>query len=91
MTIPRSTELHRRDLLTIKRLPEFAQFLTANGWTEHPVKGDFEVLRMKRETEWLLVHQRYQTLAGGEPVHVTVWGISATWAKKFIRENRKSA
>lgn len=92
-----SGAIHDRSLLTVKRLGEFAEYLKQHGWTQEPTKATLEALRCVRTVvhegrhrrETLLVHRRMTSLSGGELVHVTVWGLSAEWARRFIRETRK--
>lgn len=81
--------MHRRDLLTVKQLEEFAAFCERNGWTRHPVKGEHEALRMKSPRGWLLVHKRDHTLAGSTSVvHLSVWGVSLEMATRFFKEKK---
>jgi len=60
----------RRNLLHINKLEEFKMWLQEHGWKECPVKGAYEVLRMRHPNEKppLLIYTR----VGKE--HLTVYG-----------------
>jgi len=88
----KNDNIHIRNLLTLRRLPEFRDWLAAQGWKEYPpCTESYEVLRMRNQRgTWLLVHRRGSTAAGGPVQHCTVWGESAEWAKRFLRESRET-
>lgn len=80
-----------RGLLTKDRLEEFATWAVARGYQREPVKGNYEVLRLRKKgdppiTVWA---------RGGEthpnPHHVTVYGAGLKLAKKFIRDTKETA
>ena len=59
--------------LHFSKIEDFAKYCEAQGWVREPLKSEFEVLRMRKETEStpLLVHSR--DLA---KEHCTIWGTS---------------
>ena len=87
---------HARELLTMAKLERFAEYCSVHGWVRKPTKGPHEVLRMRKSdldggSQLLLVHKRDHTLAGSWNVqHVTVWGTSLEWAKRFINAERQA-
>lgn len=76
----------QRNLLHCRHLALFAAFCAGRGWKGEPVRGAYEVLRMRHPSyaDVLLVHRRGHTKAGDERQHLTVWGVSEGLARLFI-------
>lgn len=76
----------QRNLLHVRHLAAFTAFCSARGWQGEPIKGEFEVLRMRHSAyaDVLLVHRRGHTKNGDERQHLTVWGVSESLAREFI-------
>ena len=81
-----------RNRLAVTKLEEFATFCASRGWVREAVKGDYEVLRMKKENEKdrLLVYTKAQTAVGGNPVHLTLYGHAERMFNKYIRERNET-
>jgi len=80
-----------RSLLHVKHLAAFIGFCEGRGWMRLASCGEFEALRMHNPAmqDPLIVHRKAHTLAGGEPVHLTVWGNSEILAREFIAQSRR--
>lgn len=74
-----------RNQLHISKLGDFTLWLMAHGWQYQPAKGEYEVLRMTKESIKgpLLVYSR---LASKE--HLTVYGHSDRWFNKWMKSMR---
>jgi len=84
-----------RHQLHANKLTAFAHWLAEQGWIEFPVRGDYEVLRMKREVRgegWLIVHRRLtvDVRPGHEHGHLTLHGESERWFQKWMATRRSA-
>lgn len=77
--------MRRRNYLAQKHLGEFETYCQTKGWEPQPLKGDFEVLRMRHPTEKgvLLVHDRLDAV-----VHYTTEGHSYRLAQSFYDKRK---
>ena len=73
--------MRSRSRLHKSKLSEFKSWLESRDWNEEPTKDFYEVLRMKRMGETLLVHRRNDVKE-----HYTTWGASdrelSVWLRK---------
>lgn len=74
-----------RSDLHISKLDDFATFCQESGWAKRPEKSPYEVLRMQRGNEWLIVNKRDRATQ-----HLTVWGNSAEMLRAWFK-HRKTA
>lgn len=77
-----------RNRLAQAKLQDFAKWLAMKGWEEIPVKGEYEVLRMKWTGEKgavksiaLIVHRTAYA-----EVHYTLHGESEFWFTRWLNE-----
>ena len=82
-----------RNRLAQTKLPDFAMWLTEQGWSEVPVKGEYEVLRMKWngdedavktnaiKSTVLIVHTTAHAT-----VHYTLHGESEAWFTRWLND-----
>lgn len=75
-----------RGLLTIKRLPEFSDYLVGLGWSIVETKGDYEVLRAThpKYKGALIVYKKMNA-----PMHYTTHGIAMELARQFINRTKE--
>jgi hypothetical protein len=66
-----------RCLLHKNQLKDFQLWLHGNGWSIYDTKGHWEVLRAKRDKDWLFIYDRIP----GD--HYTVFGIGIKQARLF--------
>ena len=88
----------QRNLLHVRHLTAFTAFCAERGWQGEPLKGEYEVLRMRHPSyaDVLLVHRRGLTKSGDARQHLTVWGVSESMAREFFgamsrRQRHKAA
>lgn len=75
-----------RSTLHKTKLPELKAFCEKRGWLAEPLKGGYEVLRMRHagRKDPLIVYDR-----NNAPEHYTTWGESARMVTAMLRERRK--
>jgi len=49
-----------RSLLHRSDLNDFAEWAVKNGFTEHPPKGVYEALRIKKMNRWIIIYDRHR-------------------------------
>lgn len=79
-----------RETLRVERLKEFEAWAIAAGYTSEPVKGQYEVLRLRPPTgegPWIF-YRRIQTHAGGELVHLTVPNEAMPLVRRWLKDVR---
>jgi len=73
-----------RSLLHLSKLDAFRAFCETQGWTNVPVKGTYERLRMTKEgCDPLIVYAK-----NGAKEHCTVYGTGLHLARDFIKRQR---
>lgn len=73
-----------RCTLHMDKLEEFAKFCATRGWVRHDLNGHFEVLRMKKGREWLLVYTTNHAVE-----HYTTYGPSEDMARAFVNQKHQ--
>lgn len=68
------------------KLAEFKAFCEKRGWQAEPIKGGYEVLRMRHSErkDPLIVYDR-----NSAPEHYTTWGESARMVTALLRQRKK--
>ena len=80
-----------RELLALSKLNEFAEWGASKGYRQEACKGDYEVLRLRKEGEPpVIFFTRLFTLAGGKPQHATAQSAGARLVRQWIRERKES-
>ena len=72
-----------RYLLAYSRLEEFATWAETQGYKREPTKGDYEILRLRRET---MTPRLYFRRDVGGQVHVTCQDKAVGLVRRWIRE-----
>ena len=76
----------QRDLLALSKIDEFAAWAKTQGFEREPIRGPYEVLRLRFEdSPPLLYFTRTATLSGGKPVHATAQHDGAQLVRRWIR------
>lgn len=74
---------HSRDLLHHTKVPDFIAFAESEGCRVEPVRGDFEVLRLRTPDKRLLIfHKRSRT------EHLTVPDGAGGLVRRFVRRSK---
>ena len=69
-----------RGLIHFNQLPALAEWAKKRGWSEEPVQGEFEVLRLRNGRQCAIFHRK-----SAAKEHVTVWGESERLGREFTR------
>jgi hypothetical protein len=69
-----------RGLLHFNQLPALIEWAKRQGWKQVETKGDFEVLRLRRDRQCAIFHRKSEARE-----HLTVWGDSERLTKDFLR------
>lgn len=86
--------LSRRDLLHRTKLDEFRDFCFRRGWEMLPLKGDYEVIRMKKGTTTHVFYERANDHARKAEIytgstHITVPEKAINLVRDFIRISKE--
>jgi hypothetical protein len=76
--------MRTRSDLHITKLKEFEEFCKTEGWETKEVKSLYEVLRMRKDNQWLIVHRKDSATE-----HLTVWGNSAEMLRHWFKKRKK--
>lgn len=76
--------MHNRSTLHVNKLDEFKAFCESKGWVSEPLKGDYEVLRMRHK------EQKYPLILFSRigAQHLTVFGIGMKMTRTFLHERK---
>ena len=64
--------MRNRNRLSVTKLDDFVDWCVSEGWESEPVKGDWEVARLKRDAKRAFVWKRASNLAGTALQHLTM-------------------
>lgn len=76
--------MSNRHTLAANKLDDFSEWLLEDGWSLEPTKGDFEVLRARKDRRILQLYTRM-----GNPQHITVMDKDHDIVRQYLntREN----
>lgn len=79
-----------RNLLAVNHLQRFTEFCESLGWVKVETKGDYEVLRMRRDDEKdpLIVHGRLNIIGMTSCAHYTTWGNSQRLCLAYLKSKK---
>lgn len=76
-----------RELLSLSKLNEFSEWAASKGYHQEACKGDYEVLRLRKDgNPPVIFYTRLYTLAGGKPQHATCKSDGERLVRQWIRE-----
>ena len=73
-----------RNRLHKSKLEDFTKWLETRGWVKQITKDYYEVLRMVKGKETLLIHTKLELKE-----HYTTWGASNTELNIWLRERKR--
>ena len=79
-----------RCLLALSKIDEFVAWAKTQGFECEPLRGPYEVLRLRFEGAAPLIYfTRAATLSGGEPMHATAQNDGAQLVRMWLRDRTK--
>lgn len=77
-----------RNTVSIHKIEEFTEWLKQKGWTIESNKGDYDVLRARKEGRKnpLIIYKRLNTNNGGELIHYTLQDRDVNIYWNFLKE-----
>lgn len=79
-------EMASRNILHRTKLKEFEEYAHSKGYETKPVKGYFEVLRLTKSKDTIIIFQR---LDGDNRPHLTVQDKDIRFVREFIRQKKE--
>lgn len=75
-----------RNRLSVTKLNDFIAFCEADGWMSEPVKGDWEVARLRRDKKITIIWRRISNHAGTPLQHLTLDRVGEVLFDIWIKE-----